>query len=173
MTSIRPATTADLDAMVDVHTQARTAYYRAGGLAEAELTDPAEQAERIAGWRRAIRSEDLVTLCAVRGDEVVGVLSMGPPHEQDVEPGSVGELYQIHVRPGSWGLGIGGRLHDAYVTALRDASVPYGRLSVWKRNERARGFYARHGWRPDGHHTPGPGGADYLRMRLAVRGIGG
>ncbi len=161
-TVIRTAAIGDLDAMVDVHTQARTAYYRAGGLAEAELADPAEHAERIAGWRRAISGGRHITLCAVRGERVVGVLSMGAPN------GEVCELYQIHVRPGSWGLGIGSRLHAAYAAALRNGCVPYGRLCVWERNARARAFYARHGWRPDGHRTPGPGGADYLRMRLAV-----
>jgi ribosomal protein S18 acetylase RimI-like enzyme len=161
-TTIRTATIGDLAAVVDVHTQARTAYYRAGGLAEAELTDPVEHAERTAGWRRAIGGERHITLCAVRGERVVGVLSMGAPEE------GVCELYQIHVRPGSWGLGIGSRLHAAYVAALRDARVPYGRLCVWERNGRARQFYVRHGWRADGHRTPGPGGADYLRMRLRV-----
>ena len=162
MTVIRNAAVGDLDAVVDVHTQARTAYYRAGGLAEAELADPAEHAERTAGWRRAVEGERHITLCAVRGERVVGVLSMGAP-----EAGGC-ELYQIHVRPGSWGLGIGSRLHAAYVEALRDAGVPYGRLCVWERNARARAFYARHGWRADGHRMPGPGGADYLRMRLSV-----
>jgi len=71
------------------------------------------------------------------------------------------------VRPDSWGSGIGSRLHHAYVQTLLDASLPYGILSVWERNTRARAFYARHGWRPDGGRVTGPGGADYLRLRLA------
>ncbi|MDF3290419.1 GNAT family N-acetyltransferase [Streptomyces silvisoli] len=161
-TVIRTAAIGDLDAMVDVHTQARTAYYRAGGLADAEFADPAEHAQRIAGWRQAIGGGRHLTLCAVRGERVVGVLSMGTPNE------GVCELYQIHVRPGSWGLGIGGRLHAAYVAALRDAGAPYGRLCVWERNARARAFYACHGWRADGQRTPGPGGTEYLGMRLAA-----
>ncbi|WP_127360277.1 GNAT family N-acetyltransferase [Actinacidiphila soli] len=70
---IRPATPADLDAMLAVHTAARTAYYRAGGLSEAELTDPAEHAGRAAGWARAVERADRTTLCAVRADGAVVV----------------------------------------------------------------------------------------------------
>jgi ribosomal protein S18 acetylase RimI-like enzyme len=78
------------------------------------------------------------------------------------------ELYQIHVHPGAWGTGVGSRLHEAYVRALRAAGLPHGTLSVWERNTRARAFYARHGWRPDGRRTPGPGNADYLGMLLEL-----
>jgi ribosomal protein S18 acetylase RimI-like enzyme len=158
---IRPATPADLDAMLAVHTAARTAYYRAGGLSEAELTDPAEHAGRAAGWARAVERADRTTLCAVRADgAVVGVLSMGAPADT--------ELYQIQVHPDAWSTGIGSRLHDAYVDALRAAALPHGTLDVWARNTRARAFYARHGWRATGHRIPGPGGADYVRLRLEV-----
>jgi RimJ/RimL family protein N-acetyltransferase len=156
---IRPATPGDLDAMVAVHTQARTAYYRAGGLDDADICTPAQHAERVAGWARAISATDRHTLCAVPvtdPEEVLGALSIS----------TAGELHQIHVRPDSWGSGIGSRLHHAYVQTLLGASLPHGTLSVWERNTRARAFYARHGWRPDGERAPGPGGADYLRLRL-------
>jgi ribosomal protein S18 acetylase RimI-like enzyme len=164
--TVRPTTPADLDAMVAVHTEARTAYYRAGGLDDAEICTPAEHADRIAGWARAIRSTDRTTLCAVReadpdASAVLGILAIG----------TTGELHQIHVRPASWGRGIGSLLHDAYVRTLRDASIPYGTLSAWERNPRALAFYTRHGWRPDGERTPGPGGADYLRLRLELEPV--
>jgi GNAT superfamily N-acetyltransferase len=142
---IRIATPADLEAMLAVHTAARTAYYLAGGLHEAELADPREQAERAAGWARA-----------VAGDH----RSAGMPAD--------GELYQVHVAPGDWGTGVGASLHAAYVRALRAAGLRQGTLYAWERNARARAFYARHGWRPDGRRRPGPGGADYIGLRLEV-----
>jgi RimJ/RimL family protein N-acetyltransferase len=52
-----------------------------------------------------------------------------------------------------------------FVRFLRDASLTTGVLEAWESNSRAQAFYARHGWRPDGHRRPGPGG-DYVRMRL-------
>jgi ribosomal protein S18 acetylase RimI-like enzyme len=163
---IRRATVADLEAMLAVHTAARTAYYLAGGLeaTDPELADPAADAKRRAGWGRAIEGADRTTLCAVRedgGTTVVGILSAGAPAD--------GELYQIHVAPQAWGTGVGSRMHAAYVQELRAAGLPQGTLSVWGHNARARAFYARHGWLPDGGTIPGPGGADYLRMKLSVR----
>jgi GNAT superfamily N-acetyltransferase len=158
---VRPATPDDLDAIVALHTGARTAYYRAGGLDDAEIDDPAQYANRVEGWTRAVRGEDRTVLCAVDGGgTVIGVLGMGPP--------SGTELYQIHVAPGHWRQGVGSALHAAYVAALRAAGLPFGTVSVWERNTRGRAFYAHHGWRPDGHREPGPGGADYLKLRLTV-----
>ncbi|MCL6300611.1 GNAT family N-acetyltransferase [Streptomyces kronopolitis] len=109
----------------------------------------------------------------MRNDTVVGVVAMGPPlgagaesRDPGIEAEAVGELYQIHVLPGQWGRGIGGQLHAAFVRFLREAALPAGRVEAWERNERARAFYARHGWRSDGHRRPGPAGACYVRMRL-------
>ncbi|MEU6198319.1 GNAT family N-acetyltransferase [Streptomyces sp. NPDC047061] len=79
----------------------------------------------------------------------------------------MGQLYQVHVRPGLWGHGIGSRLHAASVQFLRDASLATGVLEAWERNTRAQAFYTRHGWRPDGHHRPGPQDGRYVRMRLS------
>ncbi|MGW9079729.1 N-acetyltransferase family protein [Streptomyces kronopolitis] len=170
---LRPAVPADLDALVELHTRARTAYYRAGGLPAARIDTPDGPARRREGWERPIRSATRTVRCAVRNDTVVGVVAMGPPlgagsesHDPGNEAEAVGELYRIHVLPGQWGRGIGGQLHAAFVRFLREAALPAGRFEAWERNERARAFYARRGWRPDGHRRPGPAGACYLRMRL-------
>ncbi|MEU6256617.1 GNAT family N-acetyltransferase [Streptomyces sp. NPDC047043] len=105
---------------------------------------------------------------AVREGAVAGVLSMGPPYEDDVDPAKTGQLYQIHVRPGSWGEGIGSLLHEAFVRFLRERPLTEGVLEAWQRNSRAQAFYARHGWRRDGHSRPGPGEAEYVCLRLEL-----
>ncbi|WP_405733030.1 hypothetical protein OG607_36720 [Streptomyces sp. NBC_01537] len=75
-----------------------------------------------------------------------------------------------HVAPGDWGTGVGASLHAAYVRALCAAGLRHGTLYAWERNARARAFYARHGWRPDGRRRrgPGPGGANYIGLRLSL-----
>ncbi|WP_230396193.1 GNAT family N-acetyltransferase [Streptomyces blattellae] len=163
---LRSAGPDDLDQITALHTQARTAYYRAGGLPDAELTSPEACSRRREMWLRAIKGDTRLVLCAVREGETVGVLAMGPPLDADVDPAAVGQLHQIHVRPGCWGQGIGSQLHAAFVRYLRDASLTAGVLEAWERNRRAQAFYARHGWQPDGHHRAGPGDANYVRMRL-------
>lgn len=163
---LRPADLGDLEHITDLHTLARTAYYRAGGYTDAELTSGEGRSERREMWRRALRDDARTVLCGLRGDALVGVLAMGPPLDADVDASAVGQLYQIHVRPGHWGQGIGSLLHGAFVERLRDTSSGAGVLEAWERNARAQAFYARHGWRPDGHRRPGPAGGDYLRLRL-------
>lgn len=167
-TFLRTANPDDVDRITDLHTLARTAYYQAGGVSDVELTSPDARSSRRESWMRAVQSSDRTVLCAEREDELVGILAMGPPYEADVDTTTAGQLYQIHVRPGIWGQGIGSSLHAAFVQFLRDASLATGILEAWERNSRAQAFYARHGWKPDGHHRPGPGDANYVRMRLSL-----
>ena len=167
-TSLRVANIDDLDGITDLHTRTRTAYYRAGGIPEAELTSPEAHSDRRDAWLRALQSGNRTVLCAVREGELAGILSMGEPADADVDvdAATTGQLHQIHVRQGSWGQGIGSQLHAAFVLFLRDASLTAGVLEVWERNTRAQSFYARHGWTPDGHRRPGPADANYIRLRL-------
>jgi len=59
-------------------------------------------------------------------------------------------LNGLYVRPESWGTGVAGALHDRAVAALREAGVETARLWVLEENARARRFYEKRGWRPDG-----------------------
>ncbi|MFB6392362.1 GNAT family N-acetyltransferase [Polymorphospora lycopeni] len=164
--SVREATLADLDRILDVHAKARTAYYRAGGLALEAAPSPETERDRRTGWTSAIRGPDQRAVCAVADGDFVGIAAMGPPLSPEVDAGTAGQLYQIHVRPDSWGRGVGGILHASFVRCLEDAALPAGLLEVWERNTRARAFYARNGWRPDGGFRPGPDDANYICLRL-------
>ncbi|MEU7759648.1 MULTISPECIES: GNAT family N-acetyltransferase [Micromonospora] len=85
---------------------------------------------------------------------VAGVLAMGPPPSSGLDPRTTAQLYQIHVDPEMWGRGVGSALHALFVRHLADEGLVLGVLEVWKRNTRARAFYTRHGWRPDGTSAP-------------------
>nr|WP_307676094.1 GNAT family N-acetyltransferase [Streptomyces sp. V4I2] len=165
---LRPARPTDLDAITGLHTEARAAYYRAGGYSGTELTSAEARSQRRAVWQRAVRDDTRSVLCAMRGEELAGVAAMGPPLDTDLDATTVGQLHQIHVRPDYWGQGVGGRLHAAYVRFLREASLHTEVLEAWERNRRAHAFYAHHGWHPDGHRRPGPADADYVRLRIDV-----
>ncbi|MFB6437744.1 GNAT family N-acetyltransferase [Streptomyces sp. NPDC056411] len=166
--SIRPAGLGDLDAIVDVHGQARTAYYLAGGLTQGEIDGPGGPGQRREAWARCLESDGRKAWCAREGDGVVGAAAMGPPLSPGADATTVGELYQIHVLPSHWGKGIGGQLHALFVQFLREADLRTGHVEAWERNHRAQAFYARHGWKPDGRRRPGPGNSSYLGMRLTV-----
>ncbi|MEU5722924.1 GNAT family N-acetyltransferase [Micromonospora sp. NPDC047738] len=164
---VREATLADLDVVVAVHSQARAAYYGAGGIALDVIRDPAVEQQQRSGWTTSLQSSEKRVLCAVTDDQVVGTAAMGPPLSSDVDARAVGQLYQIHVVPNRWRSGIGSALHSAFVIFLADASLRTGLLEVWERNTRARAFYAKHGWKPDGQRRAGgPDNSDYLYFRL-------
>lgn len=96
---------------------------------------------KIAMWRRVI-AEGEPPVVAVEGDTVVGFINAGPNTEPGVAVGF--QLHVLNVRRAYWGTGLAQRLYDEAV-ADRDAY-----LWVMRDNARARGFYARNGFVPDG-----------------------
>ncbi|MFF4170491.1 GNAT family N-acetyltransferase [Streptomyces sp. NPDC001744] len=152
---IRLATAADLDAVVALHTEARSTYYR-GHLPDEEFAGPAELARSRAGWEAAVGRG--AVLCAEHDGELAGVAA----HRVD---DGVAVLSQLHVAPARWRRGVGTQLHDACVAAWRAAGASRARLEVFDRNERARAFYAARGWLPD---PDGPRDGDHLGLVLAL-----
>jgi GNAT superfamily N-acetyltransferase len=150
---VRPATDADVPAAVATYLRSWRAAYE--GLVPAPMLaalDPEETADR---WRQTLTDPNgRRTLVAVRGGTVVGTATFGP-YRLEQRPGSpvdpaVGEVYAIYVDPAGWGGGTGRALLAAAVGRLRAAGEAPVRLWVAERNERARRFYGRFGFRPDG-----------------------
>ena len=56
----------------------------------------------------------------------------------------------MYVLPAAWGGGLANDLHAAALDQLRAHGAVRARLWVLALNGRARRFYERHGWRPDG-----------------------
>lgn len=83
-------------------------------------------------WRTAT---DLVLLAPDRS----GFAAVDPPW-----------LNGLYVLPEKWGSGVAAELHDRALAALRGAGVETARLWVLEHNVRARRFYERRGWLPDG-----------------------
>ncbi|MFJ9828222.1 GNAT family N-acetyltransferase [Streptomyces sp. NPDC101160] len=170
----------DLDAITDLHTEARATYYR-GHIPDADFEGPEELARTRAGWAGAIE-EGRVLVARVgsaggaagggggggaagggaaggAGGEIAGIAAYG------IRDGIM-NLSQLHVRPAHWRAGIGTALHAACADAWRTAGVATARLEVYEHNHRAQSFYAAHGWIPD-PHTPRSGAHLVLRLTLA------
>ncbi|MEU9864366.1 GNAT family N-acetyltransferase [Streptomyces sp. NPDC047971] len=152
---IRIATADDLDAIADLHLEARASYYR-GHIPDIEFEGPEELARTREGWSRAV--ERGTVLCAERDGRPVGVAAYGPVD-------GVMTLTQLHVLPALWRDGIGSALHGACVDIWRSLGVETARLEVFERNERARAFYTARGWTPD---TDAPRSGRHLVLRLTV-----
>ena len=59
-----------------VHTLARSAYYRAGGLTEDEYDTPDGLQVRREGWAAAITAPEKRVVCAVRAGTIVGAATL-------------------------------------------------------------------------------------------------
>ncbi len=90
-------------------------------------------------WQDALGDSEVEVLVAAQGGEIVGLAAVRP-----------GWLDGLYVLPDRWGSGAAQSLHDEAVERLRDRGFRSARLWVLERNDRARRFYERRGWRADG-----------------------
>jgi GNAT superfamily N-acetyltransferase len=114
------------------------------------------EAARIAGWHRNLARPypGSITMVAVRDGEIVGHASSGParPNATAGAPVRDRELWSLYVLAAEYGTGLASRLLEAVLPAGTPAE-----LWVFEANPRARAFYAKHGFVPDGaRHVFGP-----------------
>ena len=108
--------------------------------------------------------------------EVVGYALYGPetdvlnapwPHPltADGAGGRVAELYALYVRPAWWSTGTGRALMERVLA--RTGAAGYQAITLWvlRDNERARRFYERAGFTPDGATNVLAGLGDILEVR--------
>jgi GNAT superfamily N-acetyltransferase len=109
---------------------------------------------------------------------IVGYASFGP--ERDVlgapwphpltsagSEGQVAELYALYVHPAWWSTGTGRALMDEVLAKVRKAGYTDITLWVLEANARARRFYGKAGFAPDGarHLLEDLGGVTEIRYR--------
>ena len=164
---LRPAAgPSDAEALAHLHLDVWEDAYT--GLMPAQLLAErrARPEERVASWRRVLASR-AAALDADPGAEpvwlaedrtgLVGFASAGPG--RDDEPGlPVLELSALYVRARCWGTGLGHRL----LVATLGERAAY--LWVLAGNDRATGFYERHGFALDGAVDDGDAHGRHLRM---------
>jgi GNAT superfamily N-acetyltransferase len=139
---IRPARPEDLEALVVTQRAAELA-----ALAHVFPPDryPFPTRAVTDRWRTALAAEETSVLLAERGGRAVGLACV-----------AAGWLRGLFVVPDSWGSGLADRLHAAAMTIVRAEGNSRCRLWVLEDNHRARRFYLRQGWRPDGRHQATP-----------------
>jgi GNAT superfamily N-acetyltransferase len=131
------------------------------------------QSFRTRPWQRAI--------VAAADDGIVGYTFFGPetdvlgtPWPHPLSPagrqGQVAELYALYVHPAWWSTGTGRALMDRVLDTTCAAGYSSVRLWVLEDNSRARRFYERAGFAPDGasHTLEGLGSVTEIRYRLVL-----
>ena len=102
------------------------------------------------GWflGTQLTKRDIIVLVATKDDEVVGYTYAGVEGYDYMElRGPAGVLYDIVVDPTHRQQGIGRRLLDATLNALREAGAPRVLLSTAEKNAAAQTLFTRAGFR--------------------------
>jgi ribosomal protein S18 acetylase RimI-like enzyme len=148
---IREADPKDAEAIARIHVRSWQAAYR-GQLSDAYL-DGLSVADRLEQHRMALETPGAHrTWVAEEDGRVVGFAVTGPSQDADADE-RTGELYAVYLDPDRYGRGIGKRLCDHVLADLRERGFRTATLWVLETNERARRFYEREGWAPDGLAT--------------------
>lgn len=123
--------------------------------------------ERENRWRDALADRQEAVFVAESDGGVVGFIAVGSSRDADASTRHRdGELHTIYVHPDYWGAETGAELHDVGVQALIDDDYQEATLWVLDTNTRARRFYVRCGWTPDGGAKHGEyGGTSILEVR--------
>jgi GNAT superfamily N-acetyltransferase len=139
------------------------------------------QSFRMRPWQRmiaAVARQPGRAQADLAAPDIIGYASFGP--ERDVldmpwpypltsggSGGKVAELYALYVHPAWWSTGTGRALMDQVLAKVRAAG--YGCITLWvlEANARARRFYQRAGFIPDGarHVFDDLGGVTEIRYR--------
>ncbi len=192
MVVIRAGSAADAARIAAVQREGWFAAY--DGIIAAEIIDRVtapdngarvRQSFRTRPWQRmlvAVAAEpDHPGMAGAAGPGVVGYASFGPetdvltapwPHplSTDGEDRLVAELYALYVRPAWWSTGTGRALMDRVLARSSSAGYRSIRLWVLRDNRRARRFYERAGFAPDGatNVLSGLGGVIELRYHRTL-----
>jgi len=160
---IRAGSAADAAQIAAVQREGWFAAYE--GIIPAEIIDRVTAPDDGARVRQSFRTRPWQRmLVAVAASEVppsiVGYASFGPeteatapwppPLTPDGEEGRVAELYALYVRPAWWSTGTGRALMERVLAGTARAGYLSVTLWVLRDNGRARRFYERAGFAPDG-----------------------
>jgi ribosomal protein S18 acetylase RimI-like enzyme len=161
---IVPAQLADADALQTLHLLTWKATYRD------HAAEPwyGEQlaAHGLRDWQEIVRTQAAHgggMLIAREPDAIIGFSQYGPA--EDDGSGVIGHIHRLYVHPARQRTGVGRSLLAASVERLRQNGARAAALWVLESDQRARAFYERMGWKPDGARSAEP---TDLRYRLPL-----
>lgn len=166
--SVRAATAADARGIAGVHVAAWKIGYR--DLLPQAVLDVQTIEEREQTWLGHLTDpeNEVRTLVAEDEPDITGFISIiGVARDEDARPGTA-EIPALYVHPMRWRTGQGLELMLVALSALRAAEVVDVTLWVIADNERARAFYTRCGFQPDGATKTNQFGVREVRLRLTL-----
>lgn len=146
---IRSARVSDAPGIGLVHVRSWQAAYRGSFPADyLNGLDPSLRAKRWASYLAGPHDREALLVAADEW-EIAGFANIGPSRDEGAGPDQ-GEVRAIYLMPDRWDQGLGGQLMSSALEELNRAHFSEAILWVLDANRRARRFYERGGWDPDG-----------------------
>ena len=141
----------------------------------AELTSEEAVGQFAERWRDAISAPPTskhrvhVAIEKPGEPEILGFAAAGPTTDEDLWPGTDGELYELHVLPSLAGAGHDGRLLNAVADTFAEDGFSTGYTWALSRDEPRLDFLKAAGWAPDGSRSNLDMGTKVPVVRLHTR----
>jgi GNAT superfamily N-acetyltransferase len=148
MRVVRNAKLDDCAAIAAIHVRAWQAAYR--GQMPDEFLDGLNVGERTEMWRKlSVKPRRVLLVMEELDGSISGFCDLIPSRDADAKS-TTAEISAIYVNPDKWGQGIGQELMSAAVA--RACGNGFCELTLWvlDTNHRARTFYQKFGFVPDG-----------------------
>ena len=104
-------------------------------------------------WDKELNDPAFEVRVAESGGRLVGYVKLGPPHLPFEPRGEAAELRQLYVVEEVKGQGVAHALMDWVIDRARDKRADNLYLSVFTENYRARRFYEKYGFEPEGTYA--------------------
>ncbi|HEX6219215.1 MAG TPA: GNAT family N-acetyltransferase [Sphingomicrobium sp.] len=147
----RPATPADATAMAELGARTFTSTF--GHLYQPGDLQLFLQNHSPENWDRELNDPAFEVLVAENEGRLVGYAKLGPPHLPFEPRGEAAELRQLYVVEEMKGKGVADQLIGWVIDRARDRRADYLYLSVFTDNHRARRFYEKYGFEPEGTYA--------------------
>jgi len=146
--NLRRAQAKDAPVLAQVHVDSWRAAYQ--GLVPDSFLKGFTYKKREQAFQRALESGEEETYVLEGNGDAIGILTVGPSRDEDIDSASIGELWGIYISPRYWRRGIGRMLVQEAERLLRARGCLEIVLWVLEGNTDARYFYEAMGFHQDG-----------------------
>lgn len=147
----RAATGSDAEALAQLG--ARTFTHTFGHLYQPGDLEIFLQNHSPENWKKELNDPAFEVQVAEQEGQLVGYVKLGPPHLPFEPRGEAAELRQLYVVEEVKGQGVADELIRWVIERARDLRADHLYLSVFTENHRARRFYEKYGFEPEGTYA--------------------